>query len=397
MGFSKTIYKGWNDSFMISSPLMTAIIVPQIGGRIMHYGPGDHNFLWTNERLYGKVAGPIPCNPRFDDWFNFGGDKTWPAPQGWNGNHQWPGPPDQVIDGGSYHVCHTLPDTLTVISELDPLTGLIVSRKISLGDHDTSLVVSSTFTNKSNKITYWAPWHITQLAVDVAGSLYIPLNQQSRYSHGFQVLFGDTNNPQWVRPSDDLLRVDYHGKVGKIGVDSTAGWLAFVAGNNAVFCQRFEPQLDQLDKYPDQGATVECWTMGDGVAADFDWGTLGQRYLEAEVLSPMSALGPGEQKSLEVTWNYAHCPPPITNVTHWGCVNSPPVIEQVNSRWHISGCFGVFSQAKLVLEGKSHSGWHPCKSWQVSPNNAVELNEWLDQSKAYCDYRLRLGNKLISL
>jgi hypothetical protein len=28
--------------------------------------------------------------------------KMWPAPQGWDNQQQWPGPPDPVLDGGPY-------------------------------------------------------------------------------------------------------------------------------------------------------------------------------------------------------------------------------------------------------------------------------------------------------
>ena len=34
---------------------------------------------------------------------NWGGDKVWLAPQGWENEDQWPGPPDPVLDGGAYH------------------------------------------------------------------------------------------------------------------------------------------------------------------------------------------------------------------------------------------------------------------------------------------------------
>ena len=36
------------------------------------------------------------------NWKNYGGAKTWPAPQGWDGAGQWPGPPDPVLDSGRY-------------------------------------------------------------------------------------------------------------------------------------------------------------------------------------------------------------------------------------------------------------------------------------------------------
>ena len=31
-------------------------------------------------------------------WKNYGGAKTWPAPQGWDNDQQWHGPPDPVLD-----------------------------------------------------------------------------------------------------------------------------------------------------------------------------------------------------------------------------------------------------------------------------------------------------------
>ena len=38
------------------------------------------------------------------NWKNYGGAKTWPAPQGWDGEGQWPGPPDPVLDSGTLRV-----------------------------------------------------------------------------------------------------------------------------------------------------------------------------------------------------------------------------------------------------------------------------------------------------
>jgi hypothetical protein len=42
-------------------------------------------------------------------------------------------------------------------------------------------------------------------------------------------MFGAQDNPEWkAEVSPSLIGVQYQYLVGKIGVDSTAGWVAFV-------------------------------------------------------------------------------------------------------------------------------------------------------------------------
>ena len=58
------------------------------------------------------------------------------------------------------------------------------------------------------------------------------------------------------------MRVNYQYQVGKIGLDSPAGWVATVDGaSGAVFVQRF--QFEPGKEYPD-GSSVEFWLNGVG-------------------------------------------------------------------------------------------------------------------------------------
>jgi hypothetical protein len=54
-------------------------------------------------RGFGRAREPFWGKPK-GEWLNYGGDKLWPAPQGWDGEDQWPGPPDPVLDGGPYEL-----------------------------------------------------------------------------------------------------------------------------------------------------------------------------------------------------------------------------------------------------------------------------------------------------
>ena len=86
-------FHGW-DGLRLRNGLIEAVCVPEIGGRLMQFRLGRHDFLFMNPDLLGKRFtfeehagdGTIP------NWKNYGGDKTWPAPQGWDNAQQWHGP-----------------------------------------------------------------------------------------------------------------------------------------------------------------------------------------------------------------------------------------------------------------------------------------------------------------
>src|ERR1041384_218159 len=72
-----TNYHGWTNSILVSNGRVEAVIVPAIG-RVMQFrfaGEEDGPF-WENSAMTGKAPDPAAT-----EWGNFGGDKTWPAPQ----------------------------------------------------------------------------------------------------------------------------------------------------------------------------------------------------------------------------------------------------------------------------------------------------------------------------
>ncbi len=99
-----------------------------------------------------------------------------------------------------------------------------------------------------------------------------PLNPDSRFDMGFHVMFGETNNPQWQADMEaGLFFGHYLWEIGKVGLDSRAGWAAFAnakAGYAFAACFAAEPDLE----YPDNGSAVEFWTVGRGKVANLDFG-----------------------------------------------------------------------------------------------------------------------------
>lgn len=98
-------FRGWQAVYLTNG-LVRVVAVPDIGGRLMAYDLGDTPYLFVDPHLAGKLFSPAENqgDGSLAAWKNYGGDKTWPAPQGWDGPHQWPGPPDAILDTGRYRL-----------------------------------------------------------------------------------------------------------------------------------------------------------------------------------------------------------------------------------------------------------------------------------------------------
>src|SRR5437867_10677826 len=124
----RTNYHGWANSILLSNGRVEAVIVPAIG-RVMQFrfaGEEDGPF-WENRALDG-----IKPEPESKEWSNFGGDKTWPAPQS-----DWPKltprawPPPVAFD--SLPVQATVDGfVVKLISAVDRHYGIRAYREISL-------------------------------------------------------------------------------------------------------------------------------------------------------------------------------------------------------------------------------------------------------------------------
>ena len=168
--------------------------------------------------------------------------------------------------------------------------------------------------------------------------LYIPTDPAR--DQPYEIMFG-ADNPQYQLDAESgLLAVQYQGIVGKIGVHSPAGWIAFADRQAGyVLCMQFP--YEPAAEYPDNGATVECWTEAPGAPSPIPIRSPGY-ILEAEILSPLHTLRPLEIKLQQLTWSAAACPAPIVDVVDVGCVHRPLSIDLSGGQARISGVFGCF-------------------------------------------------------
>ena len=366
----RVTFRGWQAA-RIANRFVQVIAVPDIGGRVMAYDLGNHPFLFIDPQLAGQLFSPEENqgDGSLAAWKNYGGEKTWPAPQGWETDAEWHGPPDPVLDTGRYRLAALgsadSQAAMTMISPPDPRTGIEIRRRFAVGPASSRVQVDLSFHNTVQRTVRWSIWDVVQLAAgtelpngehvhDPSCCVTAPINPQSRFDRGFNVMFGAQDNPQW-QVSDGLLQAAYQWQIGKIGLDSTGGWIAFYQGSRGkAFVERFAYVPD--GEYPDAGATVECWTVGAGQVANLDYAGSGIYLMETEVLSPMCTIAPGKSASFALEWASCALNGPVVGVQAGGCASRPLAVQEADGALSLGGSFGVFDAGELLIAWRLPGG-----------------------------------------
>lgn len=363
-------YKSW-DVKSLKNRFVKLRVAPELGGRILQVEMDGHEFLFVNPLLEGV----IPDETRLGvcgSWLNFGGEKIWPAPQGWNTREQWSGPPDPVLDSGVYDF-NTETDknnevAMVLQSPVDERTGLQIRRRISLEKNRAAVVVEASFVNKTNRPLNWSLWSVVQMNTpgesDGRYRVICPVNPNSKFEQGYKVMHGLANSPQNQYDTFGNVVVSYQYLVGKIGLDANAGWMAMLDSIlGKVFVLRFE--CEENETYPDN-TSMQVWTQGRGIIfsrnriAEFVSDRVqNPPYLEMEILSPIKTIEAGKH----IQFNYkmlcttiSSCNESICNVNTLAAVASPLNCEMIGENTIIGARYGVFSEGKIRVLLRINSG-----------------------------------------
>jgi len=401
----KATYRGWA-TYQLANGLVTLHVAPDLGGRVIQFQLGDHPFFFVNEDLVGRVFPPEENGGGKGGWKNYGGSKVWPAPQGWETDAQWPGPPDPVLDGGKYRaeITANAPEgvAVTVTSPPDVRTGIQFARTIGLAPGSTRVKLECAMKNISLRPVRWAIWEVTQLdAADPADPTrfnndlwaFCPLNPRSVHPKGFYPIYGQVTHPGFrLDDQEDLLTVRFDYRVGKVGLDSNAGWLAAV---NARSDHCFVGEFGYVPgaAYPDN-ASVEFWLNGAG-----EFILNGQAFtnapdrkqtpylMEAEILSPLADLQPDQDYRFEINWYATRCPKPVVEMTPAGAVSQRLGVSVDGGQARLTGVFGVFcpGHAEAVFKDPLGNVVGQQDLGPVEPNQVFRLNRQLAlPEKAFC-------------
>ena len=290
--------------------------------------------------------------------------------QGRQNDQQWPGPPDPVLDGGPYTADvikeNDKPVAIKMTSEKDKYTGIQYTRTLNISDDTTHVGIDVTMTNIDTKPRRWGIWPVTQFDTSNRHGdgynenywTYCPINPDSMYYRGYNIMLGLVTHMSYKPDYENrMMRVQYDWRVGKIGMDSSAGWLATLdATDGYVFVHRFTYESGK--PYPDD-ASVEFWMNGLGelVAWKSEVYKMPESLkdnpyiMESEILSPYAELDPGESYTFHYDWYTARVP---ANSTIADCSNIAITCKKLSAelcsgKLVLDGGFGVFYKGKIRL------------------------------------------------
>lgn len=265
-------YHGWKACYRLSNGAVDLVVVPQIG-RVMRYGFLDGpNILWENPALAGKTGAGV-------GWNNYGGDKTWPAPQAvWN----WP--PDPDIDGAAW-TAEPIPNGVRITSPVSKTMNVRFVRDITLAAFGTEAQLRNRLENHGPAQTL-SPWQVTQ--IDDPYSVFLPTQATSEMPKGWRLLMGGATDPAAHQFTADGIVIKPANTSYKFGAFSPKGEITASKGST-VF--HMSTKVYSRNRYPDQGSALEVYMSGPIT-----------KYTEIELLGALGPLENGEGANLDVTW-----------------------------------------------------------------------------------------------
>jgi len=292
-GVSQGNFLGWTNALSLRDDhgKVTAVVVPDIGGRVVQYSRGGVNALLENPDANGRTlalsgggfwVGGYQCD--------FGpGLLGRPERQAvWLGPHDSVAPRDQTVE---------------TASPLDFVTGLRLLKSFTLDPDTGALGVVQRMVNGSPNPTR-QNLHDRTLC-PAGGFLLLRLPRQSRHRAGWAVLRATETGAAFdgeqpaspnVAVFGDLLVAQAAGAPGKLGSDTDAGWVAYVRGR-LLFVKYFQTW---------RGAAH----AGAGHTVEFSWN---DQMAALELFSPLTALQPGQAFDFPELWQLIELKEAVTS------------------------------------------------------------------------------------
>jgi hypothetical protein len=390
-------YRGWQAQ-QVSNPWVKLLFVPENGGRLIQVIFDDHPFLFVNPKFAGKH---LP--PSSNEWFNYGGDKLWVLPEGEQDERHWAVKSD-ALDAGRFTFqlarqgqrCE-----VTLSGPVDSQTGLQLQRTVSLGSDSPEIDFHAVMKNATGHPIEWSVQSVSQYDTGDPGNLghenrnlwgFTRANPASSYLNQYHVRFGPAENSAVQVRDDGIFAVHYVPLASELWLDSREGWLAVVDGSSRyAMLERF--RYDGTRPYPGK-ASVIFWSNGlqlhqhaDG-STSFDSADQAppDRYMEAELNSPMVRLEPGEEYRFDTHWFPTRADADFKDVTDAGVILEPlrAVRDSTSGKIMLTGSFGVLFPGKLVAHYYDARGvaLGAQSLFDVDPRTPVRLLSTLDNPAA---------------
>jgi hypothetical protein len=277
----RTNYHGWENSCRLSNGTVEAIVLADVGPRVIFYGfcGGENQFHEVADQQ-GLCGG--------NEFRLYGGRRLWIAPEGkstyYPDNH-----PVSVTESAN-GVCFIAP------MESNPDGRALVKKvAIQLGQ-GSQMRVMHTVTNTGSFAVELSAWGPTMMRG--GGRAILPLSPRAAIdddhllpvSHFSIWSYTDFSDSRWTLGGEFIqLRHDAHPK-GRFpeqmgGIYNPCEWGAYYR-DGCLFVKR--ARVIAGARYPDFGCNFELFTNRD--------------FLELETLAPLTELQPGQSTSHEEVW-----------------------------------------------------------------------------------------------
>lgn len=270
-------FHGYADCIVLKNETTQVVLCPEAGGRVLEYSHRGVNGLYLEEADTGKPYVRGQRASMSAGRFDIGPEKTIPR--------------HTVLWSGRWAAKITGARKARLVSQKDEATGVQLTRDFELAETGSYLQCKQTITNISDKMTHWCHWSRTFAQGE--GICVIPLSEPSRFPNSY-VMYdnGDVIN---IKPSDENIRVrDGFLEIlaapakPKLGMDSTAGWFAYLMPNDLMFVKRY-PVFPERVYNEAAGLTISIWYPP------------GKR-VELEPIGPRESLKPGKSASFTEHW-----------------------------------------------------------------------------------------------
>ena len=272
---SECNYRGWKKSYRISNGQVEVIIAPEVGRVMQFHYTGEREIFWENPAMYGKAP-----DSNASDWENFGGDKTWPAPQSsWKKMTGRSWPPPTTFDSVPLQAS-TNGNTVELTSRVDPTYGVKFRRVIELDALKPQMKITTIYEKVTGKPVTIGIGGITQLRDPER--VFIVLPTKSRFANGYTLQQFEV--PEELKVSGRLLSLK-RGREAQIGSDGE-----MLIWMDDAFALRIRSQRVPGAKY-DGDANSTVYTSPDPL-----------KYVELEPFGPLRTLKAGDRIESEVTY-----------------------------------------------------------------------------------------------
>lgn len=273
-------------AIVLTNDTTRVVLCPDAGGRVLEYSLNGINALHLDEAETDwtpDAQKPMMSAGRFD----IGPEQIIPKRE-----ELWSGPWTGEISGER---------SARLTSLQHDATGVRLVRDFELAAHSSKLTCTQTLRNiTSDRTVEWCHWSRT--FAEGRGIVYVPVTEPSRFPNHYVMyeqrgLMNFRPEDPNIHLRDGILEILAAPASPKLGMDSTAGWLACQEPNGLLFVKKFPTFPDRVYNEV-AGLTVSIWYPQD------------KPVIELEPIGPRERLAPGESASFTETWFLVKTTPP---------------------------------------------------------------------------------------